>query len=391
MKPLAPSWGFKIQDQKCNSLSPGNAMRIFSSIAVVLLFLLTTNGSAHTQKQTGTEKVKVVCNLDLSNPGKMSDIVSNALNRKFDKDSIKVRKFLDDAYTNDTFKTGKELAIAAAKAFEVGEAEMFAAIEEYRHCNCTHRGGEKYVGEPSSEEITPFAENVLFHVVLHEMAHGLVREFDLPILGNEETLADAFATHYLVTKVPDRALEVLKARVTSWMIEANELPRDQWTVKGEHNSDARRAYQVVAQALAHDHEKYASLAELVSMNDSDIRKATDYGTEIHRSWRRILKPLQMPEGQLTHEAHLVIDKESLFGKALTDGELVGELEKIVKSFDWHSSVKIAFLAGEGGAGWSRSQRTITVRDGYIRRFNAQAAIANKSQQVSEKNAAASTK
>ena len=358
-------------------------MRICSTVAVLLLFLLTTNHSAYAQKQTGTEKSKVVCTMDLSKPGTMSDIVSNALMRKFNKDSVKVRKYLDDAWDNKTFKTGKELAIAAAKTFEIDEAEMFAAIEEYRHCNCTHPGGEEYTGEPNSKELTPFAENVLFHVVLHELAHGLVREFDLPILGNEETLADAFATHYLVTKVPDRALEVLTARVTSWMIEANENPREQWTVKGEHNSDARRAYQVVALALAHDSEKYASLAEIVNMNESDIRKATDYGTEIHRTWRRILKPLLMPEGQLTHEARLMIDKESLFGQALKEGDLAGDLEKIVKSFDWHSSVKVAFVAGKGGAGWNRSKRTISVRDGYILRFNAQAAIAKNRKTANE--------
>ena len=120
------------------------------------------------------------------------------------------------------------------------------------------------------------------------------------------------------------------------------------------------------------------------MNESDIRKATDYGTEIHRTWRRILKPLLMPEGQLTHEAGLMIDEESLFGQALKEGDLAGDLEKIVKSFDWHSSVKVAFVAGKGGAGWNRSKRTISVRDGYILRFNAQAAIAKNRKTANER-------
>jgi hypothetical protein len=63
------------------------------------------------------------------------------------------------------------------------------------------------------------------------MGHALVREFDVPILGNEETLADAFATHYLTTYLRDRALAVLDARVRSLMIEASEVPRARWTVK----------------------------------------------------------------------------------------------------------------------------------------------------------------
>ncbi|MEM9704320.1 MAG: DUF4344 domain-containing metallopeptidase, partial [Planctomycetota bacterium] len=52
--------------------------------------------------------------------------------------------------------------------------------------------------------VLQFAENVLLHTTLQEMGHALVREFDLPVLGNEETLADAFATYYVVTYLPDR-------------------------------------------------------------------------------------------------------------------------------------------------------------------------------------------
>jgi hypothetical protein len=101
----------------------------------------------------------------------------------------------------------------------------------------------------------------------------------------------------------------------------------------------------------------------------------------------MLRPLKMPEGQLTNEAGLYIDEESLFGQALRESEFVGELKQIVKSFDWHSSVKIAFVAGKGGAGWSRSQRTITVRDGYVQRFNKQAEIAEKAKLISCDDAA----
>ena len=86
----------------------------------------------------------------------------------------------------------------------------------------------------------------------------MVREFDLPILSNEEAMADAFATHYLTMHMPDRALDVLMARTTSLMIEAGELPRDQWPISGEHESDARRAFQIAAWAIAADPAKYAA-------------------------------------------------------------------------------------------------------------------------------------
>ena len=308
----------------------------------------------------------------------MADIVSNALVRALHQEEVEVKKFLESAEIN--YATGDELAKAAAEHFKIEITAMEAAIEEYRHCNCTHEGGggegtlvaSSAAGafQPRAVQlkVSKFAEDVLVHVVLHEIGHGLVREFDLPILGNEETLADAFATHFLVTRMPDRATDVLQARVTSLMIEAGEVARDEWTVKGEHNSDARRAFQIAALAIAHDYQKYASVGKAAGMDEDDIRRARDYATEIHRSWRRILQPLFMPEGQLSGEARFRVDDGSSFSAAINSSSLSSELESIVKGFDWHSQVTVRFSPGDGGAGWSRSSRTVTVHDDYVARF-----------------------
>jgi hypothetical protein len=118
--------------------------------------------------------------------------------------------------------------------------------------------------------------------VLHELGHAVIREFDLMVLGNEETMADAFATHLLTEHFPEHAVRAISARVKSLMIEADEVPRDQWTVRGEHDHDARRAYQIAALAIAADKKKYAGVAEIVGMSEENIKKACDYGSDIHR-------------------------------------------------------------------------------------------------------------
>ena len=231
---------------------------------------------------------------------------------------------------------------------------------------------ENSASEPASArsaKAAKFASNVAFHVVLHEIGHALVREFDLPILGNEETLADAFATHYLTAHCGDRALAVLKARVQSLMVEAGEVARAEWPVRGEHNSDARRAYQIAALAVAADRERYRPIAELVEMSDADVRSSADYGAEIHRSWRRVLAPLRMPEGQSSREAGVRGDdsKHALI-KMLRKDKVIEDLEQILRGFDWHSFVALEFVEGEGGAGWSRSSRRIRVHTEYLQRF-----------------------
>jgi hypothetical protein len=324
-------------------------------------------------QETPPPETEAVCTIDLSNPAQMSDVMSNALMRGLGEEESKVKAFLKG--NQEKYKTGHELAAAAASAFDVKEETLSSAIEKYRHINCTHEGG----GESFSSDgkISEFAQNVLTHVVVHEMGHSLVREFGLPTLGNEETLADAFATYYIVTKLPDRALPILEARISSWMIEAAEVPREKWTVKGEHNSDARRAYQVAALAIAHDADKFASLAKLVDMDESEVRSATDYGAEILRSWRRILAPLWMPDGERSQYAQVTIDEGSIFGAAIKSHKLDQEFATFLSSFDWHSQVTVHFAGGKGGAGWNRSKRTITVHDEYIHRFNTQGTLHSK--------------
>ena len=60
-------------------------------------------------------------------------------------------------------------------------------------------------------EISPFAKNVVRHVLMHELAHALIREFDLPVLGNEENIADSLSP-------------AARGIVTTWKFSAR-LPR----------------------------------------------------------------------------------------------------------------------------------------------------------------------
>ncbi len=83
----------------------------------------------------------------------------------------------------------------------------------------------------------------------------------------------------------------------------------------------------------------------------------------------------MPHGVLSTEARVERDSENpTFDQELAL-ELLDELEAVVGHFDWHSQVTIRFSTGDGGAAWSRSQRTITVHEGYLRRFVEQGKVA----------------
>jgi len=339
-----------------------------------------------TQEPASVIQAGPECQVDLRLAGMMSDAVSNALIRALGRPEVEVAAYLAGAKLR--YASGQELLRAAAVHFQVDETQLAVAVERFRHDDCDHgpiaatpglapdytRPAER-PARPAPVALSDFARDVTLHVVLHELGHALIREFDLPVLGNEETMADAFATHYLTTQLPERAAAVLRARTTSLMIEAREVSREEWPVHGEHDSDARRAFQIAALAVAADPARYQSVAESVAMSERDLQKAQDYGAEIHRAWRRILGPLWMPDGLRSKETRVVCDAQNEFSDALVSTGLQSELESILGRFDWHSQVTLRFAAGDGSAGWSRSERTIKVSSGYLRRFVAQGEVA----------------
>jgi hypothetical protein len=92
-----------------------------------------------------------VCSVDLTNPGELSDIVSNALMRGLDQDSVAVRSFLDGA----DFATAEELLEATVAEFGIERSVLDAGVLEFLHCNCRH---ELEVDERAAEPRQPTSE-----------------------------------------------------------------------------------------------------------------------------------------------------------------------------------------------------------------------------------------
>lgn len=77
-----------------------------------------------------------VCTVDLSNPGMMSDIVSNALMLGLEVPEMEVRFFLDGS--EERYETGDELLAASAVRFQIEEQVLIEQVRAFHHCNCVH-------------------------------------------------------------------------------------------------------------------------------------------------------------------------------------------------------------------------------------------------------------
>ena len=217
-----------------------------------------------------------------------------------------------------------------------------------------------------AQELSRYTQNVLLHVIAHEMAHALIREFDLPILGNEEVMADAFATLHLAQIAPTSIHGIIADRAASWMEEADDT-----SLFAEHPSDIRRVGQMLCHYTALFPDEAEDLARDMGMTAREARACADRTAEVARAWRRILVPIVMPTDAPVTEVAVLVG-EGPWEAAIRSSAMMGTAQSMLEGFDWHSLITLHFDNCDQGAVWQRRAKRILICDDLIARFEAQA-------------------
>lgn len=94
-----------------------------------------TNNSDN-QADENSNQQDIVCNIDLTSAGGLSDVLSNALMRGLEIEEQEVRAFLTGA-END-YANANELIDATEVHFGIDRVTLEEQIKIYHHCNCSH-------------------------------------------------------------------------------------------------------------------------------------------------------------------------------------------------------------------------------------------------------------
>src|ERR1700730_13258511 len=94
---------------------------------------------------------------------------------------------------------------------------------------------------------TEFALGNTLFALLHEMAHGLIADLGLPVLGREEDAADAFATVTMLEMKNEFTHRVLVNAAKSWMIidRRTRESGEPMVFYDAHGLDLQRAYNII--------------------------------------------------------------------------------------------------------------------------------------------------
>ena len=217
---------------------------------------------------------------------------------------------------------------------------------------------------PAQENLEPskVTQDALLHVLAHEIGHAILREFDLPILGPEEDIADDFATLYIYLTWPERAEDIIEARAFHHLSDG-----DTAQMFSEYRSDEQRAGRSICLLYGQDPDRFASLAARHGLEGSEAAECRDFATEVARSWRRIIASYRMPEDARVTEVGLFV-ADTPITRSLIDTDFQDDAYVLLAGIDWHSRITLAIDDCDGSAGWQRNGRRIVICSAYIARF-----------------------
>ncbi len=215
--------------------------------------------------------------------------------------------------------------------------------------------------------VTPFAANVTRHVLMHELGHAVFREFNIPILANEETMADSFATTMITQHRRDDAVAIVTARVRSWIYEDAEVSPADYDMKGEHDLDIRRAYQAACLLYGADPAEWAEELGWIGFSERDAADCSDTAPDQIDGWSAVTAEHRLPDGEISDNVEVVYEDSPLTA-AFRGSGVMEEVAAFARRFDWPETIRLQFSRCDRGASWSRSKRRIRLCDAYLARF-----------------------
>lgn len=148
--------------------------------------------------------------------------------------------------------------------------------------------------EPTAEkraEAEAFAVNNAIATLYHEFGHLFVDQFELPVLGREEDVADTIATLMLLGDESETAIQVSLDTVDGYFmtskIYGEELSEDV-DFSDEHGLDAQRAYQMTCLLVGGDPDNFGDLAAEVGLDAERQEFCVEDYEGAAESWRRLM-------------------------------------------------------------------------------------------------------
>ncbi len=150
----------------------------------------------------------------------------------------------------------------------------------------------KKVSEQKRRQLAEFVVGNMLFTLLHESAHGLLNQMELPVLGKEEDAADAFATVTMLKMGTALSHGVLIEASKAWFL-TDKRDRKEGTpteAYDAHGLDEQRAYQIVCLMVGSNKQEFKDLADHTNLPDDRQDSCWNDYASASWSWDKVLQP-----------------------------------------------------------------------------------------------------
>ena len=130
-----------------------------------------------------------------------------------------------------------------------------------------------------------FAELEYF-VLLHEVGHALIDQWDLPVVGREEDAVDAFSTIFMTEFVDEGEFALAGADFFYYLAGTGKLSEVDFA--DEHGLNKQRSYSIACWVYGSNTKRYGYLKSVLPV-ERRVRCPDEY-RKLKKAWLRFLEP-----------------------------------------------------------------------------------------------------
>jgi hypothetical protein len=205
-------------------------------------------------------------------------------------------------------------------------------------------------------------------LLLHEIGHVLISQFQLPVLGREEDAADTYAALTMLRIGTSFTVQSLADAAKGWFFDARRDQEigDKPLYYDEHNVSAQRAYQIVCLMVGSDPEKFKSLADQAKMPEERQNSCKRDYKKASEAWNAVLAPHRREPGQPETKISVVYgDGKGNYDRLASLFQSIRFLETVAENaqetYLWPYPWTLAMEScGRPGADYDTDTRTVTM-------------------------------
>ena len=138
------------------------------------------------------------------------------------------------------------------------------------------------------KELDSAVKAAMVSTFFHELGHGLVDAWKIPITGREEDAVDQLSTVVLIEATEGGERMALEGALTFKLYADTETgEKIYWD---EHSLDEQRFFDTICLVYGHDVEKYAYLVKNGTLPEERAAVCSEDYARVNRSWRQLLAP-----------------------------------------------------------------------------------------------------